>query len=645
MARFFSARSSLPALAFGAGLFFAAGAEAAENRVALVIGEGTYKSVPALANPPNDAHDVAQAMSALGFKVTLLLNADRATIQSKVDEFGKEAVAADASAFFYAGHGLQVSGRNYLLPVDAELHKPEDIEKQTIHLDKVIEAQAGGNGVHLVFLDACRNDPTGGKMPKAQGGLARTGKTKGFMIVYATEPDNVALDGAGRNSPFSQALLNHIAAPGLNISSMMIDVRNEVLAATGSRQLPFDDSALTRQFYFAGEETSKASPEALLWQLVGQQRDPNLAAIYLDRFPKGPHAEDVRALLPTLKAEATPERKTASLEDDLWKLALNSRERALANLYLTRYPSGAYAKQAGELLASLQSAEIAATDAPGTCERLATHPSDATASAAGVDFATLAGHAAQAVEACGQAVKARADNPHFLALLARATFASGQQTDAIALYRKAADAGDARAMVSLALLMENGDHTVKDVRGAYALYEKAAARDNADACINLGWALFNGVGVSKDVPRALALFRKASALGSAKATFNLAKLVSDGLGGEPPAQALGLFQKAAELNYPGAYRAAAILLDLGKVVPRDPERAADQLMQCVRADWGECLTELTGKTQIWTPETVRALETRLKDAGYYSGPLDGRSGPGLAAALHQWRLLGPAKKA
>lgn len=618
---------------------------AAANRVALVIGNGAYKQVPALPNPPNDAHDVAQALKALGFSVTLIVDGDRATSEKAIEDFGRQAKTSDVSLFYYGGHGLQVASHNYLLPVDAALRRVEDIEKQSLQLDQVMRAQTGGEGIHLIFLDACRNDPTRlSKTPLPTPGLARIGDAPGFLIVYATQPDNVALDGNGRNSPFAHALLDHLATPGLDISSMMIEVRRDVIAATGGMQVPWENSSLTRQFYFVDNQAGKSSPESLLWRLAGEQRDAKLAAIYLERFPNGPHAADVRALLPSLGAAAASNAHGNALEDDLWKLALSSRERSLANLYLTRYPSGAHAQDAAALLASLESAEAALADPAGVCERLATHPSDATASVAGVDFATLAAHAAQAIEACGEAVRRRPDNPHFLALLARATFASGRQTEAVALYRKAAAAGDTRAMVSLATLMENGDHVARNLKAAYALYENAAAHDNPDAAINLGVALYSGIGVARNVPRALALFRKASELGSARATYDLAKLVSDGVGGEKPGEALDLFKKAADLGYPGAYRAAAVLLDTGRIVPRDVGGAADQILQCVRADFGECMAELTGRSQVWTADTVRAVQTRLKSAGYYAGPVNGVSGPTLLAALQEWRLLGPAKR-
>lgn len=643
-----SALRPCPRLAGAAlALIVSLGAPAyAESRVALVIGNGGYKSVPELANPPNDAKDVADALKSLGFKVTLGVDADQAHMQNLIGAFAKDASTASVSLFYYGGHGLQVSAHNYLIPVDAQLRTVEDIEKRTIHFDEVLDAQAKGSGIHLVFLDACRNNPIKNASVQLQSaGLARVGNAAGFLIAFATQPDNVAFDGAGRNSPFAQSLLGHIATPGVDVSSMMIAVRRDVIASTGGAQVPWENSSLTRQFYFAGDSSSDASPETLLWQLAGGQRDPNLLAIYLDRYPKGSHAEDVRALMAQAGSARPPApRANAAVEDDLWRLALSARERALAELYLARYPNGAHSQDAAALLTSLKSAEISAKDPAVVCERLATVPADATASAPGVDLAALTAHADEAIEACQQAVKARPEIAHFGALLARATFAAGRFDEAIALYRKAANAGDARAMVSLGLLLEAGDHLPKDIKAAYALYEKAAARGNADGAINLGFALAEGKLIEKNTRRAFALFQEASQSGSARATYDLATLISDGIGGKP-AEALDLFKRAGSQGEPRGYRAAAVLLDEGRSVPKDPVQAADEMLRCVGADSGDCLAELTGKTQTWTPDTVKAIQSKLKAAGYYSGPIDGKSGPALGPALKQWRLLGPPQKA
>lgn len=640
-----SARVRGLAFAFAALVALSAAPAGAESRVALVIGNGAYESAPVLTNPPNDAKDVAESLKSLGFKVTLGVDLDQARMQRAIADFSKNAAAADVSLFYYGGHGLQVSQHNYLIPVDAQLHAIEDIEKRTIHFDDVLDAQAKGNGVHLVFLDACRNNPIkNSSVVLKSAGLARVGNAAGFLIAFATQPDNVAFDGAGRNSPFAQSLLSHMATPGVDISSLMIAVRRDVIATTGGAQVPWENSSLTRQFYFAGETTSEASPETMLWQLAGGQRDTNLLAIYLERYPKGPHADEVRSLMTKAGAAAAPTpRDAGAVEDDLWKLALSSRERALLDLYLARYPVGAHVQEADALLASLRQAESLAKDPAIVCERLATHPDDATASAPGVDIAVLTAHAPQAIEACKLAASAHPEIPHYVALLARATFAARRFDEAIALYRQAADAGDARALYSLGYLTELGDHVPKDLKAAYALYEKAAERGNADGAINLAVALWEGKILEKNAPRAIALLQKASQSGSAKATYDLAELTDEGAAGKPT-QALALFEQAANLGEPRGYRAAAGLLDLGRNVPKDPAAAADELLRCVISDSGECLAELTAKTQNWTTDTVKVAQTRLKAAGYYNGPIDGKSGPALAPALKQWRLLGAPQK-
>ena len=199
-------------------------------------------------------------------------------------------------------------------------------------------------------------------------------------------------------------------------------------------------------------------------------------------------------------------------------------------------------------------------------------------------------------------------------------------------------------MVSLGLLLETGDHAPKDLKAAYALYEKAAERGSADGALDLAVALTTGKGINVDIPRALALLQKASDDGSARATFDLAALVDQGRGGKPAGEALDLFRRAGAEGYPEGYRAAAVLLDEGRGVPKNPAAAAEDLLRAVAADAGEARLELTGKTQTWKAETVRELQARLKSAGYFSGSVDGKSGPALGPALNQWRLLGAPQR-
>ncbi len=634
------ARRRLAAMLALATACLCAPAVAAERRVALVIGEGAYQSAPQLANPPNDARDIAQTLRTLGFEVTLSLDLDQAQMGRAIEDFGARAQGADLALFYYGGHGLQLSSHNYLVPVDAALHSPADIARQTVPLDSVIEAMAKSHGRRLVFLDACRENPLKREdaAPVAPG-LARVGKAADFMIAFATQPDAVAFDGAGRNSPFAQGLLAHLTTSGVDLSNTLIAVRRDVIAATGGEQVPFDSSSLTRQVYLAGEGAGDASPEASLWRLAAPARDGDLLQIYLQRYPTGAHAKDVRALLVNAAAAQPVKSKDPSAEEEIWRLALSSREPALVELYRTRFPQGVHAKDAEELAARLADALASQKDAGVLCERYATHPNDATASAPGADLATLKVNAQAAIAACERARAAAPNSAHYVALLARATYAASRFEEAVKLYRAASEAGDSRALVSLGRLQETGDHVPKDVALAYANYAKAAERGAADGAINLAVALTEGKIMRKDLARAYSLLKSAADGGSAIATFDLGKFADDGLGG-PATDALALYRRAAALGEPNGFRAAAVLLDEGRHGPKDADAAADALLRAVVADSGLAIGELTGPTQAWTPATVTALQKRLKGAGYYDGPLDGKSGPGMAASLKRWRLLG-----
>ncbi len=192
------------------------------------------QAVPALANPPHDAEDVAATLKSLGFKVTLKVNLGLAAMQRAVDEFALESANADVSLFYYAGHGLQFAGRNYLVPVGAELRRVDDLATRMVALDAVLAELGKGKGVHLVFLDACRNNPFARRNRSARARAGARWQASRSSSLSATQP-NVAFDGEGR-SPFATAFLAHRASAA-DVSSMMIAVRSDVFAATGGQQI------------------------------------------------------------------------------------------------------------------------------------------------------------------------------------------------------------------------------------------------------------------------------------------------------------------------------------------------------------------------------------------------------------------------
>jgi uncharacterized caspase-like protein len=251
----------------------------AGKRIALVVGNAAYTQAGALTNPVNDAADVAKALTAFGFDVILGLDLDRRAFDEKVRAFSRALEDADDAVLFYAGHGLQVAGRNYLIPVDAGLKGERDLDFEAIQLDFVLkQMEVGRDGkTNVVFLDACRNNPLAANLARSMGtrsvnvgkGLAEVQTGVGTFIAYSTQPGNVALDGEGRNSPFTSALSKRISEKGRNLTALMIEVRKDVLKTTGGAQVPWDHSALTSDFFFegshaAGEPALPAGAEELI---------------------------------------------------------------------------------------------------------------------------------------------------------------------------------------------------------------------------------------------------------------------------------------------------------------------------------------------------------------------------------------------
>ncbi|MBB4176024.1 caspase family protein [Sulfitobacter noctilucicola] len=610
-----------------------------EKRVALIIGNSDYDLISRLDNPGNDASDMTVALEGLGFEVYLGLDVTADEMSGLAAKFATAIETADVALFYYAGHGFQVGGQNYLVPTDAKIEQAADVTEQTIKLNDILNQMEQAPGIKFVFLDACRNDPFEGTLASVSEGLARVGNAADFMISFATQPDNVAYDGTGRNSFFTEALLSYIYTPGLDISDLMISVRKDVLAATGGRQIPWENSSLTRQFRF-DPRPDTISAETLLWQVAANAGDPQLMQLYAERYPQGKHTQEVMAFLDpalaggsVLSREYTPQERDAQ-EDRLWQLARRARMRPLVEFYLEKYPEGTHAADAKRLMSSLPSEDEGG--AGRLCERLATHPRDATATNAGVPFSKLQQNAIAAIQACLAAAGSNPDLPHYTALLARSTVAAGDVNQAIRLYREAATRGDLRAMVSLGLMTESGRGVPASQTEALRLYQRAADLGSADAKINLAVAMFEGAGLEKNDEKAVQLLKEAADLGSALATYNLGVLTSDGTTGKPE-EALDYFKRAITAGETRAYLASAILLDEGRIAPRDPDAAANMLLRGAAEDAGQSIRQMTEATSDWSRDTISAVQERLKAAGYYTSVVDGRSGPNFAAALDAWR--------
>ena len=222
------------------------GAAGAAERVALVIGNGAYEHVKRLPNPGNDATDVARAFERLGYAVTRLDDAGETELRQGLRDFRRAASASEVAVVFYAGHGMEVDGRNFLVPVDARLQSDQDVEYEAVPLVLVTGAVGGARRLGLVVLDACRDNPFVAKLADAGAtrsigrGLARVAPSGGTLVAYAAEDGKTAADGAGRNSPYTGALLRHLEEPGLEVGRLFRKVRAEVERTTGGAQTPIE---------------------------------------------------------------------------------------------------------------------------------------------------------------------------------------------------------------------------------------------------------------------------------------------------------------------------------------------------------------------------------------------------------------------
>lgn len=243
---------------------------AASDRVALVIGMADYRHIEPLKNTRNDAEDLARTLEGIGFDVTLSQDATGAELRQTLDDFAFRSETADLALIYFAGHGVQVQGENYLIPVDADVKSNDDVQRQSLSLDTLMQAVDRARKMRIVILDSCRDNPLGGvaglsqtsvSTGDASDGLAAANPDRGTLVAYAAKEGVVALDGEGRNSPFAKALMEKMVVPGLEISLMFRQVRDMVLRETGNYQEPHTYGSLTGiPFYLAGPPDGQSAP-------------------------------------------------------------------------------------------------------------------------------------------------------------------------------------------------------------------------------------------------------------------------------------------------------------------------------------------------------------------------------------------------
>lgn len=288
------------------------GANAAGGRrIALVIGNGNYQQpdLPKLANPTNDAEDIAKALRGFGFEVIERKNQTLEGMNRAIAEFGSKIGGSEAALFYYAGHGIQVKNQNYLIPVNARIESEASVPYQGVNLNQVLdEMDNGKSGANIVMLDACRNNPITGKFRSSQSrGLASPGSApKGTVIVYATDPGNVASDGTGRNGLFTAGLLAAFKGKDLTLDGVLTAASAEVEKASGQTQTPYVNGPKTLQktFHFqVTVEPGRGEIEKTFWTSIERSNDAADFEAYLQKYPNGSYKALAENRLKKLKAD------------------------------------------------------------------------------------------------------------------------------------------------------------------------------------------------------------------------------------------------------------------------------------------------------------------------------------------------------
>ena len=379
------ARCAVHAVVLLAVLWPAAGGAA--ERVALVVGNGGYdrQHIPPLPNPVNDAELMAGALEGAGFRVRLVIDADIATMRAEIEGFGKALRRAGGDAvglFYYAGHGVESRGTNYLIPVGAEIESAVEFEIDAVPARWVLSfMEAAGNRLNLVILDACRNNPFGTGRGAPQG-LASMDAPSGSLIAYSAAPGQTATDGTGGNSPYTAALAAGLAEPGLKLEDVFKRVRVEVEAATRGEQTPWENSSLRGDFYFVAPAAAETPPttvaavalppppptpqrEAAQAAYEAAERTDTVAAFRLvvEQFPGTFYAALAEEQIGKLERAAPPPPAGRSVELAEKSLGLKRAERRRIQAALQEAgfdpgsPDGLFGKRTRAAIAGWQTAQ------------------------------------------------------------------------------------------------------------------------------------------------------------------------------------------------------------------------------------------------------------------------------------------------
>ena len=416
----------------------------AAKRVALVIGNSQYENTSPLKNPVNDANLMAASLEEAGFEVTKILDADFKTLKRAMLDFGRSLRnSPEAGLFYYAGHGVQVHGENYLIPVNAQISDEDEVDLEAININSFLRVMnSSSSAINIVVLDACRNNPFARSFRSVSRGLAPVDAPKGTYIAYATAPGAVAADGIGNNSPYSVALASAIKKRGITIEQVFKQARKSVLESTNSKQVPWETSSITGNFYFNKSE-----------KLVDQ-----------------PVVRQPLIIQPTVQGTLPTPNEAQAVYKDI----KDSQNLEVLEIFARQFPNSIYTKFVNVRIKTLKKqASLLKEKSVSRNTKLKDEDTGETAS-----------------ELFSKAHKASNDKNY---------------SEAVRLYKMAVAKNSASAMFNLGLLYKKGTGVTKDYKEAGRLFQMGVAKNHTKSMHSLAILMDGGYGVPDDKKKAAEL--------------------------------------------------------------------------------------------------------------------------------------------
>lgn len=554
---------------------FQAGAVEAAKRVALLIGNEKYEATSQLNNPANDVELMKASFEDAGFDtVTTVHDLDRASMVRALRDFEDAATGAEVAIIYYSGHGMEMNGQNFLLPVDVALKSDKDVEDEAVPLDRVQRSLEGATRLKLVILDACRNNPFEQSMTRSistravSRGLARVEpESADLLVAFASKAGTVAMDGEGKNSPFATALSKYLTEPGVDVRIALGKVRDEVVAATNRSQEPFVYGSLGGAQIFLNirevnvnvtnnGNTQEVSPNgqsaaAADWQNIRDLADKDLIEVFLAKHGSDPVYKMLAEKKLKLLTEA--EQTSAATPDEIaWDALKQSTDGAALTRFIERYPDSKHKAEAEMQIAALEpkkglniSQTGKDTQASRDCYLLAGEP-QSMPGFLGVNFLKI--DSARALTACAQAVNENPDDMMLVNMLGRAHDAGRNYVEARRNYQKAADGGNMYGLTNLAWFSIYGTDGPVDIEKGKQMFEQAANAGNSYAQASLGWLYREGYGgVPQDYAEALKWYQLSANQGYANAMATIGWFYREGNGVPKDFnESLSWYQRAAE---------------------------------------------------------------------------------------------------